>query len=59
MDSRQLQHMYQAWQQGNDHHVRDWLSFVEYAARIHGTTPDAVMRVLQTTYWFNTPKEDK
>jgi hypothetical protein len=44
--------MYQAWMQGNDHYVRDWYSFVEFAARQCGTTGDIVMRELQKYYWF-------
>ena len=52
MDSRQLQHMYQAWMQGQEDYVRDWVHFVEWAARMNNTTGDVVMKVLQTTYWF-------
>jgi len=57
MDSRHLQHMYQAWASGQEDAERDWYHFVEWAARLNNTTGDAVMRVLQTTYWFNIPKE--
>ena len=52
LDSRSLQHMYQAWMQGNDQYVRDWYSFVEFAARQCNTTGDAVMRELQKYSWF-------
>jgi hypothetical protein len=52
MNERDLHHMYQAWMQGNEHHVRDWADFVEWAAKWHNTTGDAIMRVLQRTYWF-------
>lgn len=52
LDSRTLQHMYQAWQQGQDDYVRDWYAFVEFAARQCNTTGDIVMRELQKYYWF-------
>jgi len=52
LDSRSLQHMYQAWMQGQDDYARDWYSFVEFAARQCGTTGDIVMRELQKYYWF-------
>jgi hypothetical protein len=57
MDSRHLHHMYQAWASGQEDAERDWYHFVEWAARLNNTTGDAVMRVLQTTYWFKKPKE--
>ena len=52
LDSRSLQHMYQAWIQGNENYVRDWYAFVEFAARQCGTTGDVVMKELQKYYWF-------
>lgn len=52
LDSRSLQHMYQAWQQGNENYIRDWYAFVEFAARQYSTTGDVVMRELQKYYWF-------
>ena len=52
LDSRTLQHMYQAWMQGNDRYVRDWYLFVEYVAKQCNTTGDAVMRELQKYSWF-------
>ena len=52
LDARTLQHMYQAWMQGNDQYVRDWYNFVEFAARHCNTTGDNVMRELQKYYWF-------
>jgi hypothetical protein len=52
MNERELHHMYQAWLQGNEHYVRDWAKFVEWAAQWHKTNGDEVMRILQKTYWF-------
>ena len=52
MDTRTLQHMYQAWMQGQENYVRDWYDFVEWAAKMNNTTGDAVMRILQTCHWF-------
>ena len=52
MNSDELHKMYQAWQQGNEHYVRDWANFVEWAARWNQTTGDVVMRELQKHYWF-------
>ena len=44
--------MYQAWQQGNENYVLDWVEFVEWAAHQNNTTADAVMRELQKYSWF-------
>lgn len=52
MNERELHHMYQAWIQGQQDYANKWFDFVEYAAKWHKTTGDEVMRVLQTTYWF-------
>ena len=52
LDSRTLQHMYQAWSQGQEDYVRDWCKFVEFAARQCNTTSDQVMKELQKYYWF-------
>jgi hypothetical protein len=49
--------MYQAWMQGNEHYVRDWLAFVDWAAHLNNTTNDRVIQVLQTTNWFKKPQE--
>jgi hypothetical protein len=57
MDSRSLQHMYQAWAQGQEDATRDWVNFVEWAAKWNNTTGDNIMRILQTTYWFKKPTE--
>ena len=58
MNLHQLQHMYQAWCQGQENYVRDWCNFVEFAAKHYGTTADQVMRLLQTTYWFKRPEDE-
>jgi hypothetical protein len=52
MDQRTLHHMYQAWMQGNEHYIRDWYSFVEWAAHLNNTTGDAIVKELQKCYWF-------
>jgi hypothetical protein len=52
MTETELQRMYQAWQQGNEHYVRDWVDFLEWAAKWNQTTGDAMMRELQKYYWF-------
>jgi hypothetical protein len=52
MTEQQLQHIYQAWQQGNEHYARDWAYFVEYAAKRLGTTGDTILRVLHRCHWF-------
>jgi len=52
IDPRSLQHMYQAWMQGQEDYARDWYNFVEFAARQCNTTGDLVMRELQKYYWF-------
>ena len=52
-----LQHMYQAWQQGNDRYVQDWANFVEWAAKLNNTSNDNIMRELQTCRWFKRPSE--
>jgi hypothetical protein len=58
MTERNLQHIYQAWQQGNEHYVRDWAKFVEHAARCNRTTGDIIMKELQKYYWFKWIPED-
>lgn len=59
LEARQLHHMYQAWSQGVDDPTRDWHEFVEWAAAWTKTSGDQVMRVLQTTYWFKRPENDR
>jgi hypothetical protein len=51
-NNRMLQEMYQQWQQDNQSYVHRWLDFVEMAARVNGTTADAMMRELQKHRWF-------
>ena len=52
MFESELQRMYQAWMQGNEHYIRDWANFVEWAAKWNNTTGDVVMKELQKYYWF-------
>lgn len=52
MNSSEIFKMYQAWQQDNEHYARDWIYFVEWAARFNNTTCDEVIRELQKHYWF-------
>ena len=52
-----LQHMYQAWLQGNENYVREWANFVDWAARFNGTTFDIVFQELQKCNWFERPIE--
>lgn len=57
ISNRELEHMYQAWQQGQEDYVRNWASFVEWAAKLNNTTGDVVMRELQKCHWFQRPNE--
>ena len=57
MFESELQRMYQAWMQGNEHYIRDWANFVEWAAKWNQTTGDAVMRELQKYQWFRWGEE--
>ncbi len=56
INANHLYHMYQSWCQGIDDPSREWSFFVEWAAKMNGTTGDEIMRVLQTTYWFKKPE---
>ena len=53
MFERDLQHMYQAWCQGNLDAKRDWYFFVQFAARQCGKDDVDVMRELQKYTWFD------
>ena len=57
MSPQHLQIMYQQWQQDNENYVKDWVAFVEIAAKEYQTTQDEVIRQLQKCYWFQWPKE--
>ena len=57
MFESELHRMYQAWQQGNEHYIRDWADFVECAARWNNTSGDVIMRELQKYYWFKRGEE--
>ena len=52
MFNSELHRMYQAWQQGNDNYVRDWVRFVEWAASWNNTTSEEVLKQLEKCYWF-------
>lgn len=58
MNETQLHHMYQAWQQGNEHYIRDWSFFVEFASKKLNTSGDRVMQVLQRCHWFKYVHEE-
>jgi hypothetical protein len=58
MNSNELFKMYQAWQQGNENYVRDWVNFVEWAAKWNQTTCDEIMKELQKHYWFKRTYDD-
>lgn len=47
-----LQHMYQAWQQGRPGYVGDWSLFVEFAAKQTNSSAHQVMAELIKTNWF-------
>ena len=53
----QLQHMHQAWQQGNENTHSDYSYFVEYAARQLNTSGDKIVQVLQRCHWFSFPSD--
>ena len=52
MSANELQRVYQAWQQGNDHYVKDWFYFAQYAAQLNNTTTEMMLQNLQKYYWF-------
>lgn len=52
MNGNELQRVYQAWQQGNEHYVRDWYYFAQWAANLNNTTTEAVLIELQKYNWF-------
>jgi hypothetical protein len=54
MLNRELFHMYQAWQQGDDHYVKNWYHFVEYAAKWNKTSIEVMRDILLKCSWFKT-----
>jgi len=54
----QLQHMHQAWQQGNNNGQLDYSYFVEFAAGQLGTSGDKIVQVLQRCQWFAFPTKE-
>jgi len=57
MDERLLLHMYQAWQQGNEYYVEQWVDFVEFVATQTHRQQDTIIRELQKYSWFQWPSE--
>jgi len=50
---RQLQHMYQAWQQGNHYYDVDWRIFVTFAHRhVRTLTVNELELLLKSFNWF-------
>lgn len=52
MNGTELHKVYQAWQQGNEHYVRDWLYFAQWAAGLNNTSTDVMLNELQKYHWF-------
>ena len=52
MEERQLQRMYQAWQQGIRDPAKDWDIFVELAAKQLNMSGDKIIQILQRCHWF-------
>jgi hypothetical protein len=52
MFESELQRMYQAWMQGNEHYVRDWYNFIEWAAKWNGTTTEKILKQIEQCHWF-------
>jgi hypothetical protein len=57
MDSRILQHIFQAWSQGNDECMSPALMnrFIEHAANRTGASKDDIRRTLAESKWFTFP----
>jgi len=55
MLDRNLIHIYQQWQQGNENYVGRYMEFVEMVARMHNITPEESLSLLENTYWFRKP----
>lgn len=51
MDSRLLQHVYQAWIQGNNDHMGHWYTFAEWAASQHNISIEEVLALLKNCSW--------
>jgi hypothetical protein len=50
--------MYQQWMQGNADYVKDWMSFIEFAARHTNASQADILTALQKTYWFEWRREE-
>jgi len=44
--------MYQAWQQGNEDYIEQWVDFVEFVQTQTHLQQDAIIRELQKYSWF-------
>jgi len=53
MYTQSLQHMYQAWQQGNPDYIQDWYRFVQLATKWLGVNEDEIMQTLSKCRWFH------
>ena len=56
MNEQMLKHMYQAWLQGNNNYVSDWLHFVDFVSKINGTANDILIKELMNYSWCKTTK---
>ena len=52
MVTRALEHMYQAWQQGNDNYASDWYLFVSLAANHYQVSIVEILKILEDCPWF-------
>lgn len=57
MDSRQLQHMYQAWIQGNTDYIGDWQKFAVWAASFNINTAEEILEHLKNCHWAKMKKD--
>ena len=53
MYAQSLQHMYQAWQQGNPDYAQNWYRFVQLATKWLGASEDEVVQTLGKCSWFH------
>lgn len=58
IDLRQLQIMYQQWQQGNEEFETRWADFVELASKQTGQAQLDIANALQRTRWFCWKREE-
>lgn len=58
MNERMLQHMYQAWCDGNELYIKNWSEFVYKTSMHFHITTDETMKELQKYSWFYWKYED-